>query len=447
MAIKKQGSETNEINSIPTTTLYVSKIIPIQFCGKVFYEFELNGSLQAPYKIEPTSGIMHDYRSCKDCKKKFNYTKRELTERFLGSQQIKAFPNCCDNHSNLIKLKEYKYEDYIPAPELTAQKIMFTHNHIVNNIDAEDWFEDITDYIEYAVSSFGQAPKGCGEPLFLSIYFNHVKELIKTNDLINQNRKNKLITHLSSYYQIDDNTIYHEDLSILLSIYEAWLNTFPFGLKSYFGNLKEKYQNGLMILDDTPLETNRYTGLTKGKLQTKVGLTEKLSFITNDILTRINAAYLYENGLIDSTDKIKLELIVEQRKLKLYEGYLVKPKDEAIRYKTIIKEWFEDEKAFINEIAPFLKNITLNTGNLGAPVIALFCYLANVAEVIPKAEVESIDDYCKRVCAKYNLPFTDRVRQGFQKSNSKANIKKIKELIFPKIDDIAKAKINVYLEK
>jgi hypothetical protein len=82
-----------------------------------------------------------------------------------------------------------------------------------------------------------------------------------------------------------------------------------------------------------------------------------------------------------------------------------------------------------------------------APVIALFCNLVNESKLIEKGETESVENYCKRICESYKFFFTDRIRQGFFNSNNKENIKKIKEIILPKIDEAGSKKINEYLNR
>ena len=82
---------------------------------------------------------------------------------------------------------------------------------------------------------------------------------------------------------------------------------------------------------------------------------------------------------------------------------------------------------------------------LEAPVIALFCTLANDSKIIPRGEEEAAEPYCRRVCERYQLHYTDRVRQNFNHSSIKANIKKMQRLIFPIIDEATKEAITDHL--
>ena len=102
-------------------------------------------------------------------------------------------------------------------------------------------------------------------------------------------------------------------------------------------------------------ETNKYTGIAKAKMHTKGSLIDVLLNLTNNLLTQINTTTLYEKGLLTEPQKIKLELVLNERKMKLKQGYVNSSKDEEQRYRKILKEWFADEKRFIDEVTPIVK--------------------------------------------------------------------------------------------
>jgi len=145
-------------------------------------------------------------------------------------------------------------------------------------------------------------------------------------------------------------------LNILYSTYQKWLKVFPFELNSYFGNLKQHFENKFPILIGKP-ETNIYSGKAKVKMHTKSSLIEALINLTNSLLTQINGVTLHKKGMITDANKIKLELVINSRILKLKQGYKNSSPNEEQRYRKILKEWFKDEKNFIDEITPLLKAI------------------------------------------------------------------------------------------
>jgi hypothetical protein len=85
---------------------------------------------------------------------------------------------------------------------------------------------------------------------------------------------------------------------------------------------------------------------------------------------------------------------------------------------------------------------------LSAPVIALFCKLLHESGFKKRDTYnETITNYCIRICENYNLTYTDRVRQNFNPDDTPTprNITKVKELIFPLIDEATKEAITEYL--
>lgn len=334
------------------TTFYVKDISPVEFCGKtVMYQMNLNGAFELPFEIEPTKGE-HDFTTCKGCQKTLAELTKRLTEKFEGNQQKKGFPFCCSYHSNLVKVKEFNRALFANVPVMVAKKIIYTNQHIINNHSTENWYKVITDYIEWAVESFGQMPNDCGERLYLSDYFFYVTDLLKRNEEIKAEKKTRLLEFLNTYQTPNESP--KTDFNILLSTYQKWLKEFPFELNSYFGNLKQHFEKQLPILNGKP-ETNIYSGMAKAKMHTKSSLIEALINLTNNLLTQINGVTLYEKGLITDANKIKLELVINSRKLKLKQGYKNSSPNEEQRYRKILKEWFNDEKKFIDEITPLLK--------------------------------------------------------------------------------------------
>ena len=337
------------------TTFHVNSITPIELCGNtVMWNMDLNGAFELPFDIEPTQGN-HDFNTCEDCQKTLIDLTQILTKKINGSDSKKAFPNCCKLHSNLPSIvKEFNKNDYLGVPAMVARKIVYTNQHIINSLDTDNWKKQISDYIGWAVESFGQMPSKCGEPLFLGNYFNFVIDLLERKTQIHADKKNTILEIIDSYRNPKGNA--NTDLVELVRVYEKWINIFPFEVNSYFGNLKAHYKKQLPILTKTP-ENNTYSGLAKATIHTKESLGESLLQLTDDLLTKINGAKLYEHGLITDSNKIKLELLINERKQKLKTGYKKGNLNDGKQYQYLIKGWFHDEKKFMNEITPLL-NIT-----------------------------------------------------------------------------------------
>lgn len=334
------------------TTFFVKDLKPIEFCGKpVMWQMDINGAFEKPFETQPTEGE-HDFNTCEGCQKTLKELIKRLTEKFEGNHKdgAKPFPFCCTHHSELTKLKEFNRADFISVPEMVARKIIYTNSHIKNNHQSETYYKDITDYIDYTVESFGQMP-GNAEPLYLSDYFFYITDLLERNTEVEKGRKNRLLEFLKAYRTPTETP--KTDFNILLETYQKWLKVFPFEI-SFFSTLKPHFEKQLPILNGKP-ETNKYTGIAKVKMHTKGSLIDVLLNLTNNLLTQINTTTLYEKGLLTEPQKIKLELVLNERKMKLKQGYVNSSKDEEQRYRKILKEWFADEKRFIDEVTPIVK--------------------------------------------------------------------------------------------
>jgi len=334
-------------------TISLSNLEPINFCGNILgYTAEIS-QFEIPFEIEPTIGE-HDFNKCTGCQKSLNELISIFKVGIDGDETKKGFPFCCLPHARLVNLKEFKRSDFLNAPEMVARKIIYSHQHILNNYKSENWYKVITDYIDYVVDSFGHMPTGYGESLFLGNYFKYLTSLlIQCND-IPPAKKNLIKDYINSYYIPHENQ--QTDLRILIDTYQSWLKVFPFELNSYFGNLKLQFEKQIPILKGKP-ETNIYSGISRVKLHSKNSLIEALIDLTNELLSQISGDKLYENGLITDANKIKIELVRNKRKLKISNGYKNSSPDETHRYRKMIKEWFRDEEQFINEITPLLKAV------------------------------------------------------------------------------------------
>ena len=339
------------------TVYYGTGVSKLELCGKTIgWYLNTSGAFEAPYETKPTTG-KHDYTTCKNCQRNLKEITTILTERFEGTADKESFPHCCIYHTNLIKIKEYRRADFTNAPELTAKKVVYTQQHIENNHKSNDYYKEITDYIEYTVNSFGQMPEGCGEPLYASYYLSAIKQAISNDKDIQKAKRKALLDYIEKNYESEktEKTEKRTDLNILLNTYQNWLNIFPFEI-SFFRNLKNHFEKTLPFLSGKP-EVNKYTGIATAKIHTKSSLVDTLINLTNSLITQLNSHSLYEKGLLNEPDKLKLELILNERKLKLKQGYINKSQNEEQRYRKILKAWFTDEKAFINSIVPIMKTL------------------------------------------------------------------------------------------
>lgn len=81
-----------------------------------------------------------------------------------------------------------------------------------------------------------------------------------------------------------------------------------------------------------------------------------------------------------------------------------------------------------------------------APVLGLFCSLINKIGIDKKEESESATVYCERICNKFKLPYTDRVRQNYNVKETKKLKQELIEKVLQLIDNETKISVQKYLD-
>ena len=132
---------------------FVEKVDKVKYCGGDFLQLTVT-QFKPPFQTKPTTGEKHDYKTCENCLSSLVKLKISLQNKY------EEFPHCCKFHSNLASKDFFHKIDFKDAHIHTAEKIIFTYQHIINTIDTDNWKEEISNYIEYTVESFGKMPKG-----------------------------------------------------------------------------------------------------------------------------------------------------------------------------------------------------------------------------------------------------------------------------------------------
>lgn len=318
----------------------------IKFCNSEI--FALKGSaFEYPFQTFPIEGE-HDYKTCVHCQETWQNVYKEAKKKF------DRFPLCCDGHKKFAKQVKFDRAKFGDVPKSVADKVIFTIQHITNNVANPERILDISQYIDYTIASFGQMPKDCGEPIFLGHYMRIIGDAIDLHKKDFPENTKELHKHFRTHFETSN--VSDHDFRELLKIYEKWLEIFPFEI-SLFRGLKEKFQKEIPLLSK-PAQYNPYLQMSYGKMQTKEDLVEVLLNKTNSLFTIINSSVLYEKGQLSNSDQLKLELILNSRKLKLSEGYYSKIKDEiSEKFRRIVRDWYEDEKRFIEDIKPYLSKV------------------------------------------------------------------------------------------
>lgn len=255
------------------------------------------------------------------------------------------FPNCCEPHRQFTGKWWFQKENYNGIAEKIVKQLSYTEHHISEKIKITDWYKDITDYIEYNISSFGHPAVG------LHLYLGNVKHYIQNHKgELNKEQRQRLIEFIEGYYKPSETE--KTDLNVLYSTYKKWLKEFPFELNSYFGNLKQHFEKQLPILVGNP-EVNIYSGIAKAKMHTKSSLIEALINLNKELLSKINVRELVENGIISDLNKHRFEL--ESESLRISTSQITKDFTKGeLQYIKALKKWLNLHKAYFKEIAPLL---------------------------------------------------------------------------------------------
>lgn len=343
-------------NTNVSHTFFINSFEKLDFCGTEIYSFK-GGKYTLPYDIVKLEYKGHKHQDCKGCT--LNYTK------ILNDLSIyhSKFPNCCDVHKKLSNQKWFIEKDFENVPLFYAEKLFCSWDHILNFIDTDEWEEEILDYVDHVIDSFGSFPEGFGEALYLGRFITQLKNLLTENRIKGySDRKNHILRHLNKYVNPNLNTKNKDtDFNVLIGIYNQWYKTFPFEL-SYFTHLKKKYASFTPLIES--VRFNKYTEMYIATPRNKKVLINYLLEITNNILVEINTETLFKQGLINNISKIELELICQRREQKLKKGYINHSKNEDVKYRKILKEWLKDEIEFIKDLKPIIdKNPFIAYGN------------------------------------------------------------------------------------
>lgn len=338
--------------------MYLSNGVPSETnCKIINYEADF---YILPFEIEATKGEF-DFNNSPEALKALGDLTIKLRKLFDGNSMTQGFPNWNLYHSKLVNFPDFSLSDFANTPEMVARKVMYTQQHIINNCVSEDWYNSITEYIDWVIESFGKFPIEYGESVFLGGYIATIVKYIKSEKNLPEEKKIKLIEYFDGYLGQKQNDNSESDLNELNLVYQKWFNIFPFDLNIYFGEFK-KYFSEILPIFNGGFYVDKYSGALEVKIHTKTTLIEFLVDITNELLSKINGVVLYENGFITDADKINVELVINKRKHELKYGYKTDTNCDDEKFRGMIEKWFEDEKRFITEITPLIKKEELIKG-------------------------------------------------------------------------------------
>jgi len=267
-------------------------------------------------------------------------------------------PLCCSHHQEI-------YNDILPQltkteqPTFLAKQILsglaFTEHYIINvctdianNTISEQYLKYIYDYIEYTCASFGV--DGFGH----QFYLEKLKEFVKGSNIGDHHRQQVL-----DYISLAEEMFHYSGFSnenhqVIVDITNRWINIFPFELGELAEIKKELQERPIVPV----VKKNNPFGIGLLFMSNKLNqdVIQVLCETSEFLLENISSVYMFEKGLLTDPNKRKLDLLVSGRKHKLKRGYSTSDYTREA-YLHLIEEWFNDEKEFLNEIAPLLKSL------------------------------------------------------------------------------------------
>lgn len=433
--------------------IHINKLKQVSHCGNKMLYIAYS-EYKKPFSIDKTDGE-HSLESCVNCAKVHKGIEETQTD-LLGK-----FPACCDAHKKLIELPQYDRSHFETAPKEVADKIMFTHHHIINYIDKENWKDDIFDYLDYVIESFGSFPSEYGSPYQIHNFFDVLKELSYSY----KDFKEKTISKTEYKNRLDQifdkikwfNTPYEEQeksRNILMKSYEKWFNTFPFDLP-YFSHLKERFSLIFPIYKRHGRK-NKYSGKEVKEEYTPETLADALIQTTSNILTSINALKLYEEGKLSEVEKLNIELIKKNRQVELKELEEL-PNGNKQEYIKVIKNWLKGEKEFVKEIMPYINKLPskTSTSHLSRPNrtdLAYFVYYTDLSKELQTENPFPSDKAWKEIGERFEKnpkniqTIYNQIVNNQEERLKKSRKKTIEYLVENMLNDYPNAKKNAEIE-
>ncbi len=320
------------------------------------------------------------------------------------------FPECCEFHKPLKNQKWFKKGKYTDFPVRLLNTLANVEACIEINIKKENWYKNITDYIELAMMSMGQLPAGFGSPMGLQLLTDNIKAWMNTQKFIPAKKRitiEKYIDNKTNSKSTDEKF----NLIELLTVYESWLKLFPFELP-FFSSIKEDFYKSRPVIKGE-IAINSYIGLAKGTLFKTKDFCEYLQKLTTLLLSQINTPELTKQYSLDEAIALEFEVSKQQHTLRQEKLYseIIKQNDVGI---SSINIWLDNEKLFVADFIKFLEsksklNKEIKMETVSHPIHFIDQYLEEVQSLKVLVVERYFNDggYIKEVDTKEmpNLPF------------------------------------------
>lgn len=247
------------------------------------------------------------------------------------------FPDCCKHHTEAVSTWHLKKSDYAGLPIKILNCLSYTEYHISQRLDIPEWYEDITNYIDYIWWSFGHPSIG------IERYFAFLKNYLVVTKLPSH-KSERLIQYIESLSKPGNlNEATKFDLNVIYDTFQKWVKIFPFELP-YFKGLKEQYERKIPAFKE-PARFNPYTGMAKARMVTQAELIDSIEVLTKRLISEVQT----HDFQISDMKQHRLDL--EHESLRVGTDELVKGYSKGeLRYVTTIKKWLRLQKEYFRAV-------------------------------------------------------------------------------------------------
>lgn len=313
------------------------------FTGKKpFLEIEGKNVQSFGYKIEPSSDDFEFPEKFPNCCPFHKSIDRNAKSWF------EDFPNCCLPHKKYSKSKWFNKSQYNGVIDKILHSVIYTEEHITKVSKNNDWFQDITEYIDYVVESFGNPAIG------LNQYARSIQFHIENRPNFPKFKRIKLSNYINKYYNEPNQKA--TSLNQLYSTIQKWIKVLPNLL--HFKELKDTYSHGLAIdLIGFPGIYNRYSKRVKRKIRTNDELVEFLFDLTKQHLRKANSTMLINSGKISDIIFHQSKIIDEKHLLNQQELFN-KYSSNELKYINFLKKWLNNEYKYFKDKNDYINSIS-----------------------------------------------------------------------------------------
>lgn len=324
----------------------------IVFCGKE-YKAIISSSHVLPMEIAPPNGYDPNTIEGKPYPFCCNKHKAQLDR---VEKLFKLFPNCCEKHKKLKEQKWFKKSDYRNVALHVMNTVGYISEVIKTNVHENDWYERITDYMTICIFSLGHFPKGFGGPLGAGPFLEYLSHNLSCPTCmepieLSEEKGKKLLAYLDDIKPIKE----EEEINLqeLFTIYEKWLDSFPFSISSYFNGLRGQLESTFPFLTHNP-KINPNLHLPLFQLKNTVALYQTLIGKTKEILSRIDPQELLKKGKINNVNAHYLELENESFRI---DNQLITDELNSgeTAYIETLQKWLQRQVVHFERIKPHIK--------------------------------------------------------------------------------------------